>query len=107
MTNFLNLDELAPAKKTFTLKGNTFDVPFMTVGEFIEKQKNAKVVEDAKTPGEQAERAIEQIKDAVPDITVDLLKNLSVAQLVALLNFILAAPEDVAQDAAEDADAGK
>ena len=92
MTNYLNIDELAPPQKELTLKGKTYPMHVVTVGEFIEFMR-ANNMEDQKKFDElpfdeRLEKLIEQIKKAFPDAPDADLRSLTMDQLVTIIQFI-------------------
>lgn len=92
MTTYLNIDELAPPKKELTLKGKTYEMHIVTVGEFIEFMR-ANNMEDQKKFNElpfdeRLEKLIEQVKKAFPDAPESDLRSLTMDQLVAIVQFI-------------------
>ena len=108
MTNLLNLDELAPAKRTVTLGGTSHEVKPMTVEAFVRRQREAKDVDDTTDPAEQIERAVKMISETIPTIKIEVLNGLTMEQLTALINFVVSTPDDVKPtEEAETAEAGK
>ena len=92
MTTYLNIDELAPPKKELTLKGVTYEMHTVTVGEFIEFMR-ANGIEDQKAfedlPfDERLEKLIGQIHKAFPTIPDEDLRGLTMDQLITIIHFI-------------------
>jgi hypothetical protein len=92
MTTYLNIDELAPPKKELTLKGVTYEMHTVTVGEFIEFMR-ANGMEDQKKFDElpfdeRLEKLIDQIHKAFPTVPDDDLRGLTMDQLVTIIQFI-------------------
>jgi len=91
MTTYLNIDELAPPKKELTLKGVTYEMHTITVGEFIDFMR-ANGLEDQKkfdelSFDERLEKLIGQIHKAFPTIPDEDLRGLTMDQLVTIIQF--------------------
>lgn len=107
MTKLLNLDSLAPPAKQFSLGGTEYEVKPLTVGAYIKKQQEAKDVQETDDPAEQMERAVKMIVDAVPGLDKNAIEALTMAQISALIEFIVSDPtaETKTPDEAASADA--
>lgn len=90
-TKFLNLDDFAPAQRTVTVFGVEYKVADMTVERFIDSMKRAQKFSEKQekmSTSESFEEAIEQLKLAIPDMPVDVMRRLTVDQLGVLIEFV-------------------
>lgn len=91
MTKMLNLDDIAATKRSVTLRGKEYVVKDMTVEMFVEATAAAKKM-DAENKeisvGDQMQATVETIQRHIPDLPADVLKELSIDQIVLLARFI-------------------
>lgn len=109
MVKILNLDELAQAKKQFTLSGKTYTVKEMTVEEYVKRLKESEALKESEngkeqTDAEKTESAVKMILDSVEGIEASAIRGLNLNQLVKLIEFITSTPEDLEAKAKADAD---
>lgn len=85
----LNLDSLASPKRLVTLNGSEYEVKQMSVTDFVAAAQEAKKFE-GKTPdfAENIEAAIRSIGRAMPGLTEEKIRALSLEQIGALVNFL-------------------
>lgn len=110
MTQYLNLDELAPVRKSVTIKGVVYPVKDMTVEHFVEITRLAEELDAKKdmTPQESVEATVRSVALSLEGATVEIIRKLSLEQLAALSRFIRGefTPEAIKKEAAAEAAAG-
>jgi hypothetical protein len=88
---YLNVDDLAPAKKTLTLKGKVHEMHQVSVSEFIAVTKASKDIDekdfDELKVDEKMERLVVNVSKAFPTIPDEDLGALSLEQLTAIIRF--------------------
>lgn len=87
----LNLDALAPAKRTLTLNGKTHAIEEMTVENFIATTKEAEDLEKKGgevTFADQIEATIGMILRSIPTLPREELRRLSIEQLSVISKFL-------------------
>lgn len=98
---YLNVDDLAPIKKTMTLLGVTYQMHQVNVGEFINLiGTNDEVTQDefeALSMAEKIKKLVKQIQTAFPDIPESALQSLTMEQLLAVVRFVAGTLEEEAQ----------
>lgn len=92
----LNIDELTEEKKKVVIKGKEYEITEMSVQNFVETTNAAKVIDENPNAG-QGER-IEQIKDmisrVIPSCPTEVLDQISLTQLNAIVLFIRGVMKD-------------
>jgi len=109
---YLNVDDLAPAKKTLTLNKVTHEMHQVNVGEFIALTKTADDAEepefDSLSMPEKIERLVTNIRTAFPSIPKPELEALALEQLIAIVKFTAGQLEEEAEAVAmAEADKGE
>ena len=100
MTKLLNLDELASTStKKIVLKGAEHLATELTVQGYIDRVARAKQVDDSTDTGENLNRAMDLVTEVFPTLTRALLTGLPLQHLQVIIEFALAAPEDVEKTA--------
>lgn len=101
----LNLDELAPVRRSVTFGGVTYAVKDMTVEHFIEMNKLAEELEGKvrSTPADDLSATVRSIAMSLEGCDQAIVARLSIEQLAVLAKFIRneMTPESLAQEAAE------
>lgn len=109
-TQYLNLDELAPVRRTVHLKGVAYPVKDMTVEHFVEITRLAEELDEKKdmTPQESVEATARTVALSLEGATVEVIRKLSLDQLAALSRFIRGefTPEAIKKEAEADEAAG-
>lgn len=107
MTDFLNLDDLAPAGKRFNFRGKEYQVGAMSVGAFIRLNSDLKKQRDRIQKGEEfsleEQLAIyaDALLDVVPEISREEIEKMSLRQMQALVQFAQSQGESAAENSAE------
>lgn len=100
MTKVLNLDELAEIQRELVIGGRSYKVKSMTVEGFLAITKLAEKLNDESTFAEQIDSTITTIQCSVPDITREVLINLSLEQMKLVVEFVRGeTPEGVTEAA--------
>jgi hypothetical protein len=86
----LNLDEMAPIRRSVTFGGNSYRVKEMTVEHFIEMNKLAEELEkkNIDTPVEGVNATIRSVTLSLEDCPESEVRKLSIEQLATLSKFI-------------------
>ena len=86
----LNLDELAPVRRSVTFGGKTYRVKEMTVEHFIEMNQLAEELEKsgADTPEAQVKATARSIALSLEDCEEAVVRKLHIEQLAVLSRFI-------------------
>ena len=103
----LNIDALAKANRTLTLKGITYDVPEMSVENFIETSRAQEALGENPTIAQQIEEGVALIRRFVPDVPEAVLRKLPLESLTTIINFVRGDLDDEGQDEVEDTVEGK
>lgn len=88
MTKVLNLDNLADAARELVIKGKSYPVKGMTVQAFIAITQAAEKLTDESTFAEQIGATVDTIILNVPTIGREVLLDLSLDQLRAVMEFV-------------------
>lgn len=89
MTKLLNLNELSgKEKREVQIGAKTYSIKEMSVEDFIETTRIAEEMEKETSYAKQISATVGLIKRAIPDISDDVLMNLSLDQLRGLTAFI-------------------
>lgn len=106
---FLNLDEMAPVRRTVTLFGQSYPVKDMTVQHFIEMNSLAEELEKKKvdTPVEAVNATVRSVTLSLEGCDESVINKLTVEQLAVLSRFIRneLAPTEVEASGAGNAEA--
>lgn len=87
--NFLNLDEMAPARRSVTFGGKTYPVKDMTVEHFIEMNKLANDLEGkTETPADAVNATIRSVTLSLEGCEEADVRKLNIEQLAVLARFI-------------------
>jgi hypothetical protein len=90
--NYLNVDALIPVKKQITIFDVTYDMHVVNVGEFLELTTASKEVDeesfDSLPVNKQVLKLIDNVLIAFPEVPPEVLKQLTVEQLTAIVKFI-------------------
>lgn len=98
----LNIDELSKVTRTLTIGGVEHPVIDMSVENFIETQKEAEKLEKSDSTVTHIEASVRMIVRAVPTLTEDQLKKLSLTQLGMILKFINGELDEEAKQQGEE-----
>ena len=100
MTKLLNLDELASDDvKIIKFKGYEHKAAVLTVQSYIDRVSRAKKVEQTDDEGSNVKRAMELVTEVFPTMTTELLSGVALQHLQVIIEFALAAPEDIERQA--------
>ncbi len=86
----LNLDQVEKVSRTLVLNGKSYDVPQMSVENFItttRKSAELEKREDA-TIADQIEETVEMIARSIPSIDKKILKGISLQNLEKIMSFV-------------------
>lgn len=110
MTQYLNLDELAPVRRQVMLNGVKYAVKDMTVEHFVEINQLAEELEEKKdmTPVESVDATVRTVALSLEGCTDEAVRKLSLEQLAVLSRFIRGefTPDAIKKEAAAAGDAG-
>jgi hypothetical protein len=84
----LNIDKLAEAKRQLVIFGETHDVRGMDVANFIESTVAAERLTGETSLAKQVEATIEMVCRAVPTISTETLRSLTLEQLQAVVAYV-------------------
>lgn len=86
----LNLDEIAPVRRTVTFGGNSYRVKELTVEHFIEMNKLAEELDkkSISTPVEGVNATVRSVALSLEDCPETEVRKLSIEQLATLSKFI-------------------
>ena len=102
--DLLNLDELMTLERYVTLRGKRYGVNDRSVGQMIESiaivKKNGIQSEE-----EFLESMVKTVKAVLPDAPEDVIRSMSLRQMVALLEFANSDPSKIAAEAEAQAKA--
>lgn len=102
--DLLNLDELTTLERYVTLRGKRYAVNDRSVGQMIES------INVTKKAGVQTEEdflnsMVKTVKAVIPDCPDDVVRSMSLRQMVALLEFVNQDPNKLAEEAVKQAEA--
>lgn len=98
MTKILNIDTLVESEqRELQLAGKTYQVLDMSVDDFIEASRVAEMIEKGDLSlAEQMDQSIKLITRSIPGVDPELLRKLSLPQLMAISQFVRGIdPEDI------------
>ena len=100
----LNLDQIEKANRTLVLNGKTYDVPPMSVENFITTtRKSAEMSKrEDMTIADQIEETVEMIARSIPTIDKKILTSISLEYLEKIMSFVR---DDAPEKADSPADA--
>ena len=105
----LNLDALAPLRKSVTIGGKSYVIKGMTVEHFIEINQLADELEKKQnmTPAESVDATVRSVAMSLEGCDIAVIRGLSIEQLSVLARFIRGeyTPESIQAEAAAQADA--
>jgi hypothetical protein len=88
MTRILNLDSVKPAEeRVLKLNGREHAMKPMSVGDFIDNSRTARVQEGGADPATEFELVLGMVARAFPTIPADELRGLTFAQLNTILSW--------------------
>lgn len=105
-TNYLDLDSVAPAKKSVRIFGTEYEMRPMSLRDFAQATREQAAFEKKLAAGEadevdQIEHMLKSMKRILPSITEEHVGKLTMDQLVAITSFAQATAEAGAPQAAE------
>ena len=97
MTDILNIDDLASTDlKQLVIKGVTHTAAELTVQGYIDRVKEAHTVPDDATMDVKIEETIKLLIGIFPTVDQSDLRAMPLAHLSRIVEFALAAPQDIA-----------
>lgn len=102
--DLLNLDELATLERFVSLRGKRYAVNDRSVGQMIEAINITKKA-GVQTEEEFLDSMIKSVSAVIPDAPQDVIRSMSLRQMVALLEFVNQDPNKLAEQAEQAAKA--
>ena len=109
MAKVLNLDALSAASmgRELVIKGKSYDIPKMTVDNFIETTRAAERLEKSDSLADQIEATVQMIMRAVPGVPREALGSYSLENLGKIAAFVRGDALAEATEKLTEAEAGE
>lgn len=103
--DILKLDEVKSVPRQIDYKGVAYNLKELSVGEFIDMSRKTKAVEETLSEDSSGDdvvkRFIEIITESFPTMTEEVIRTMSLAQMMMVMSFVMKDAEDQQKESAK------